>query len=234
MAWKWPTGAAYGAQEVKAYPSALIGNKPGFYNTWTTPGGFNIQLPDGTFDTRHPSGKTHANNFFPIAANGALPTINAAVGGINHLVTPSGAGHLSYDIWLQSSSAQINGFSAPPISHEIMIPLDLWGHYGEYPSHRNPAWYSHDETIQGILFHIYFVRVFSGWTFIVYEPDIAYLPITGTLNLAEFINKLTTMNGPDAIPMASGTEYLVSIELGVEPNVGIGDLEVQNYRVWKP
>ena len=35
-------------------------------------------------------------------------------------------------------------------------------------------------------------------------------------------------------PWAAGTESLVSVELGVEPVEGVGDMKVSNYRVWKP
>jgi hypothetical protein len=54
-------------------------------------------------------------------------------------VTPSGLGHLSFDIWLTDRSAQTSGFGVPPITHEIMIPLDYWGNYGAHPNGREPG-----------------------------------------------------------------------------------------------
>ena len=34
-------------------------------------------------------------------------------------------------------------------------------------------------------------------------------------------------------PWAKGNEYVVSVELGVEPQDGTGDITMFNYRVWK-
>ena len=31
----------------------------------------------------------------------------------------------------------------------------------------------------------------------------------------------------------SGNEYVMSVELGVEAEQGVGDLQVSNYRVWR-
>jgi hypothetical protein len=230
-AWKWPTGTT----EVKAYPSAIFGAKPGYYNSWTTPGGHQIRLLDETYSQVYPSGAT-PGTFLPMAANGSLPTINSSF-SFKHLTTPTGRGQLTYDIWLQSSPQQNNGFGSAPITHEIMIPLDYWGNYGAHNGGRNPAWYSHDVTLNGLLWHVYFVRNFPGgpWTFIVFEPS-APLPanVVHTLNLSAFINHVRTRVDSNGVPWANGTEHLVSVELGVEPVEGVGDIEISNYRVWKP
>ena len=42
MTWKWPTGTT----EVKSYPSLLVGNKPGYANSWIVPGGHGVRLLD--------------------------------------------------------------------------------------------------------------------------------------------------------------------------------------------
>jgi hypothetical protein len=225
-AWKWPVGST----EVKAYPSAIFGAKPGYANPSNTPGGFHILLPDGTYATTAPSGPT-PGTFLPLPANGALPPIRSSF-AYTHLVPPSGRGQLAYDIWLQSSPQQAHGWGAPPISHEIMIPLDYWGNYGAH-GYRNPGWYSHDVVLEGLLWHVYFVRNFAGgWTFIVFEPD---APIGArTLNLSTFVNYITTRVDSNNVPWANGSESLVSVELGVEPVDGIGDIKITNYRVWKP
>jgi hypothetical protein len=224
IAWKWPTGAT----EVKSYPSLLIGNKPGFANSWTTPGGLSIQLLDGTISQVYPSGKT-PGSFFPLPF--PIPPLYSSF-AYTHNSTPTGKGHLSYDIWLQTTPDQASGWGCPPISHEIMIPLDYWGNYGAH-GYRNPGWYVGDATIDGRLFHLYFVANFGcGWKFIVFEPD-APMP-AGILDLSKFLNFLTTrMDTSTATPWASGSEYLVSVELGVEAVEGTGDLSLYNYRVWK-
>ena len=42
--WGWPTGTT----EVKSYMAFLSGNKPGYANSWTVPGGYAVRLLDGT------------------------------------------------------------------------------------------------------------------------------------------------------------------------------------------
>lgn len=121
MAWKWPTGTT----EVKSYPSAVAGNKPGWLNSWTTPGGHAVLLENDTYRSVYPSGPT-PNSFFALAANGNLAPVRASF-DYEHLVTPSGRGHLAFDIWLQDRAEQTHGFSTPPITHEVMIPLTWWG-----------------------------------------------------------------------------------------------------------
>jgi hypothetical protein len=229
--WKWPTGTT----EVKSYPSAVFGAKPGWYSSWTTPGGHQIRLLDETVSQTSPSGAT-PGTFLPMPANGSLPTINSSF-SYKHLTTPTGRGQLTYDLWLQSSPQQANGFGAAPITHEIMIPLDYWGNYGAHNGGRNPGWYSHDVTLNGLLWHVYFVRNFPGgnWTFIVFEPSAPLPPnVVHTLNLSAFVNHIRTRVDSNGVPWANGTEHLVSVELGVEPVEGVGDIEVSNYRVWRP
>jgi len=219
MAWKWPQGTT----EVKSYPSIIKGNKPGYFNTWTGPAGKPILMLNDTYSQIYPSGKT-PGSFFPLQ----LP-IASLKSSFNwkHNTTPTGRGHLAYDIWLQNTPDQINGFRAPPITHEIMIPLNYWGEYGAYP-YRNPGWYQHDVTLEGYLFHVYYAPTFNGaWKFVVFEPDSANAIKPGTLNLATFINYVAKQG------WASGNEYAVSVELGVEPEHGTGDLTIYNYRVWK-
>jgi hypothetical protein len=216
--WKWPTGTT----EVKSYPSAIAGSKPGCANTWITPCGANVVLPDGSTRQVYPSGAT-PNSVFPQQLPIA-PTYSSFAYQQN--VTPTGHGHLSYDIWLQNTPTQCHGFGAcNEITHEIMIPLTYWGGYGSYPG-RNPGWYVKDETIDGRLWHIYYAPNFNGaWKFIVFEPTGDVAP--GTLDLSKFINYVQTAG------WTTGNTWVVSAELGIEPVDGVGDLTVSNYRVWK-
>jgi hypothetical protein len=231
-AWKYPTGTT----EVKAYPSVIAGRKPGYYNTWTVPAGETVRLLDGTNSATYPSGAT-PGTFFPLQM--PIASLKGSF-NYNHLTAPTGHGHLTYDIWLQSTPTQVAGFSAPPISHEIMIPLNYWGGYGAYPTGRNPGWYDHDVTLDGHLFHVYVnkgsdgsvkANFGGGWKFIVFEPDATIAP--GTLNLAAIINYVATRKDVFGTPWANGNEYAVSVELGVEPVDGVGDLQITNYRVFK-
>lgn len=218
MVWKWPTGTT----EVKSYPGAIYGNKPGFYNPWVTPGGNNILLPDGSYSDVYPSGPT-PNSIMPLQLPLAplYSTFN-----YTHLDTPTGRGHLAYDIWLQDTSEQYQGFGTG-ITHEIMIPVNYWGDYGAYPF-RNASWYSHDTTIDGFLFHVYYAPDFNGvWKFIVFEPDSATAIPPGTqLSLHLYVNHVTAQG------WATGNEWCVEPEFGVEPEYGTGDLVVHGYRVF--
>ena len=232
MAWKWPTGTT----EIKSYPSLLVGNKPGYKNDWTTPGGFPVRLLDGSNSQVYPSGKT-PGTIFPLQL--PIASLKSSF-AYKHNETPSGRGHLSYDIWLQDTPDQINGMAASPISHEIMIPLTNWGNYGSHIIGRNSGWYDHDVTIDGKLFHVYVAKgadgglredFYLGWKFIVFQPD---QPIeAGTLDLAKFINYVATRKDALGTPWATGREHAVSVELGIEPVEGTGDLTLYNYRVWK-
>jgi hypothetical protein len=252
-AWKWPTGTT----EVKAYPAALFGAKPGFYNTWRTPGGSEVRLLDESLSQVYPSGPT-PGTFLPMAANGALPPIRSSF-SYKHVTPPTGRGQLTYDIWLQSTSQQTHGHGAAPKTHEIMIPLDYWGGYGQCGD-RNPAWKVMEPdpaqpgstrqkvvTLEGREWCLYMARNFGGgwdeatqtptggWTFVVFEP-MAPLPANTvhTLNLSTFLNYLTTQVDANNVPWANGSEWLMSVELGVEPVDGVGDIEVSDFRVWKP
>jgi hypothetical protein len=232
MAWKWPSCC----NEIKSFPSIISGRKPGWFNTWTKPNGLDVLLPDGSFSQTFPSGAT-PGTFFPLQ----LPIASLKTSlNYQHLFTPNGKGHLAYDMFLQSTPTQVSGFG-PNITHEIIIPLDYWGGYGAHLTGRNPDWYDHDVTIDGLLFHVYAAKDWwdgalrpsfgGGWKFIIFEPDQPIRP--GTLDLAKFINYVTTRRDVLGTPWANGNEHLVSVELGVEAQLGEGDIQVSNYRVWR-
>ncbi|MBW7926326.1 MAG: hypothetical protein H3C59_16585, partial [Burkholderiaceae bacterium] len=231
LAWKWPSCCS----EIKSFPAVISGRKPGYYNTWTKPGGHDVRLLDGSYSQTYPSGAT-PGTFFPLQ----LPIASLkTTANYRHLSTPTGRGHLAYDIFLQGSPTQVNGFGID-VTHEIIIPLDYWGGYGEHGT-RNPGWYDHDVTIDGRLFHVYAGKDSDGalratwgggWKFIVFEPSKPIPPGT-QLDLAKFINYTTTRRDVFGTPWANGNEYAVSVELGVEPQEGVGDIQVSNYRVWR-
>jgi len=220
-AWKVP----HGQNEVKVFPTCIFGAKPGHYSEGATPGGWTVNLPDGSDSTKAPSGET-PGTFLPMQATGSLPPIRADVSYVRK-EQPTGKGQLTFDMWLQAVPQQINGFNASPLTHEIMIPLDNWGGYGTYPDNRNPGWYQHDVELEGFLWHVYMAENFSsgGWTFVVFEPDGHVNNVT--LNLSTFINYVHEQG------WASGSEHLIDIELGVEAIEETGDVQLNNYRVYK-
>lgn len=254
-AWKFPdTPPPCGPesdcyQEIKTYPAAVFGAKPGWANPANMPGGFKVRLWPGNEHSY--AGTRTPGSFLPMKANGSLPPIHSSF-SYRHLVAPEGKGQLTYDIWLQNTPKQCHGFNnCQEITHEIMIPIAYWGGYGKCGS-RNPAWEVKDRkgghkvvSIDGRDWCLYKARHMGGtwdpvkqakaggWTLVVFEPVKPLPPDTvHSLNLAAFINHLAKETDADG-PWAAGTEHLVSVELGAEVQLGVGDMAITNYRVWK-
>jgi len=53
----------------------------------------------------------------------------------------------------------------------------------------------------------------------------------GEIDLAAIINYITTRQDAKGNPWAVGNEYVSSVELGVEPVEGTGDIVVYDYKV---
>ncbi|NUO74088.1 MAG: hypothetical protein HOQ10_15430, partial [Frateuria sp.] len=194
MQWQWPQGDT----EVKGYPAALNGRKPGY-------AGYTTSLLQGAGIA--PSNASATAGLFPLKL--PVTPVKAHV-AFQHNSPPAGQGHLTFDIWLQSNERQDNGWTASSITHEIMIPLDLWGNYGAHntPGGRNPGWYDHDATIAGKLYHVYITKDGdgcsrynfgslsgaygkTGWKLIAFVP--AQLPVpAGEIDLAAIINHVAT------------------------------------------
>jgi hypothetical protein len=236
--WRWPQGTTEG----KGYPAILSGRKPGFHSSGSLVDGRPIRLLDGTLSERAPSGDT-PGTFMPMQL--PIPALTATFAR-SDISPPTGQGQLTFAIWLQSHPGQDHGFGSSSITHEIIIPLDNWGGYGTSPHGRSPGWYDHDAVINGRLYHVYCTQGSdgvlrydfggldgtygrTGWKMIVFQPD---TPVpAGELDLAAFINYLQIRRDAAGAPWAQGNEYLVSVELGVEPVVGSGDIVVYDYKL---
>jgi hypothetical protein len=234
--WRWPEGQT----DVKGFPTIISGKRPG--------GGLGgpAILPDGSIIRS--SGGT-PGTIFPLQLPVKSLKSKFAIKNVN---SPTGRGHLSYDIWLQSAPGQDASKSGSSITHEIMIPLQNWGNYGganSLPNGRNTGWYDHDVTIGGRLYHVYAYKGNdgavlynfgqgnlngtygrTGWKFISFVPDVFPVP-AGELDLAAFINHVATRKDAKGNPWAQGNEYVSSVELGVEPVEGTGDIAVYDFKV---
>jgi hypothetical protein len=236
--WRWPQGTT----EVKSYPAVLSGRKPGYYSSNYLVDGQPVRLLDGSISQKAPAGDT-PGTFMPMRL--PIPALTAKFAR-SDVTAPTGQGQLTFDIWLQSEPGQDQGFTNSSITHEIMIPLYNWGGYGVHPNGRNSAWYDHDAVINGRLYHVYCTKGQdgvlrydfgglnghygrSGWKMIAFQPDVPVPP--GEIDLAAFINYLHTRTDAAGISWAQGNEYLASVELGVEPVVGSGDIVVYDYKV---
>jgi uncharacterized ubiquitin-like protein YukD len=237
--WRWPQGST----EVKSYPAVLSGRKPGLYSSDSWINGHPVRLLDGTTSQTAPTGAT-PGTFMPQQL--PIPALTTKFAR-SDVTPPTGQGQLTYDIWLQSAPGQDHGFVDASITHEIMIPLGNWGNYGAYPDNRPWWWYDHDAVINGRLYHVYCTKGRdgvlrfdfgwldghygrTGWKMIAFVPDVTPVP-PGEIDLAAFINYLQTRTDAAGTPWAQGNEYLASVELGVEPVVGSGDLVIYDYKV---
>lgn len=188
LQWRWPQYNSLGHstdpnvnpnyQEVKAYPSIICGQKPGYYSPdiwpayvaairaadgvvepvpnpsytpsqiaskWVPQGGSVVQIS--------PSGATPGSSPLPLQLPLTSKTLRVR-GKVIHKMAPTGKGHVSLDFFLHAISTQIQTFTHAAITHEIMIPLGNWGGYGQYGT-RNPGWYDHDVTIDGVDYAVY-------------------------------------------------------------------------------
>ena len=247
--WKWPMGG----NEVKSYPGAIFGAKPGWHvpNCPCPNGSAIIQQEDGQPVTTVPTGPT-PGTFLPLQVGARLPEINTSF-AFRHFVPPpantpegqkQGQGHLTFDLWLQNSAKQEHGFdTGRVVSHEIMIPVNFWGNYGKWDK-RPPDWRNYCNCVfeyQGIRFHVLHAEPKSKswnqyWALTIFQPEQPLSEDTvRTFDISAFINFLRSRNKPGtSTPMVAPTDYLVGIEFGVEPIYGVGDTKVWNYRVWKP
>jgi len=241
--WRWPY-ISDSDSAVKAFPSVLSGMKPGFHSSDSWFNGHPVALLDGSFAQVAPTGST-PGTFMPQQ----LPiTALTAKFARSDVTSPTGQGQLTFDIWLQSQPGQDSGGTAnSSVTHEIMIPLGNWGNYGAYPNGRPPQWFDHDAVINEKLYHVYCTKDQygvlaynfgylnghygrAGWKMIAFVPDVTPVP-AGEIDLAAFINYLKTRTDHDGTPWAQGNEYLASVELGVEPIYGTGDLVIYDYKV---
>jgi hypothetical protein len=283
--WKWPefdqSGAkvndnpAYG--EVKGYPCAIYGPPPGLQGPDQYPGWVvAVRAADGVTVPNPPAGApTDVVREWQPKGGSVIRRVPSSCAPGHHLpkrlgmpdgsivadlkwkkTTATGRGHLSFDIWLQETPDQVHGFPNTSITHEIMIPVGNWGTYGRHPNGRNPGWYSHDTTIDGVVYHVYFAGEGysfmngtlsgkyaneekggqrTGWKFIIFQHDGDDHPkgADGNIHLdfSKFFAHMQTRKAKDGKPFVRGTEYCTNVQLGVEMVYGNGDLTIYDFNV---
>lgn len=186
--WRWPFNDQNGVEiagnsnypEIKCFPAIIYGEKPGYYGPDMWPAwDFAVRLPDGaTVATPTPEWTPQPikDAWEPLGGSVSTTTPSGSTGGnlpqqlpLNELwsnfrysfnSTPTGIGHLSFDIWLQETETQIEGFTSSSITHEIMVPIHVWGNYGAThteggPWSKDPTNYSHDVAIGGTVYKVY-------------------------------------------------------------------------------
>lgn len=149
-----------------------------------------------------------------------LGDIQAATVSLDYESYHTGAGNLSFDIWL-ADTANPDKFSAPPITHEIMIWLDSYG--GMQPSFDAKG----TVAIDGLDYEVFEgeqVGKGKGWRYIAFKRT---SPQAGSarLNLRSFFTYLKSHG------MISGNEFVASVELGNEIVRGAGETWINSYSV---
>jgi hypothetical protein len=281
--WKWPEFNQQGQKidgngaysEVKGYPGIIYGAAPGFSGPDQWPAWmYAVRAPDGVTVPTAPSGAPQdvSKNWQPLGGSvirrvpsGQAPgatlvpkRLGMAPGSIVgdfkwKKANASGKGHLSWDIWLQETVDQGFGFPNASVTHEIMIPMGNWGTYGRHPNGRAPQWYSHDTTIDGVVYHVYFAGagysfgglagkfrneetggMRTGWKFIVFQHDGDNHPVGPDGNIHLDFPKFfahAAASKWNGVPMVRGTEYCTNIQIGVEMVYGAGDLTIYDFNI---
>lgn len=187
---------------------------------------------------------------FSADAGAKLPRLVSDVSGLttrytNASVSTSGLGHLAYDLWTSNSP---NALGRANRLAEIMLPEIPFAGYGvpNYPdaagagragqqaAGRNPNGYQGRETIGGTAYDVYFFPANSpytglAWKFIVFEPVVFGGTGGATRNWKPIIDFMVGKG------WVSSSDYLNSVELGVEPvstpGGTFGDVTVRGFKI---
>jgi hypothetical protein len=125
---------------------------------------------------------------------------------------------MAFDIWL-TDTQNPSTWGVPPITQEIMIWLDYYGWM------RPGGTWLEQTSIDGVPYNVYVGENFGdGWRYIAFVRAKLQLG-AGSLNLVSF---LTYIQGKG---LATGEEYLASIELGNEVVSGAGETILHQYAV---
>jgi hypothetical protein len=133
--------------------------------------------------------------------------------------THTGSGNIAFDIWL-TDTQNPSTWGVPPITQEIMIWLDSFG--GMRPG---GTWIE-QASIDGTSYNIYVGENFGqGWRYIAFARAKSQLGV-GMLNLVSFLSYI------QAKSLATGDEYIASIELGNEVVSGVGETNLKKYVIY--
>ena len=152
----------------------------------------------------------------------ALPILVSNIGRltVSYEVTSlySGSGNTSFDLWLTNTPDPAT-FGAPPITREIMIWIDHQGALAPGGSFEERV------SLNGSTYAVFVAPKWgAGWEYVAFisqEPQLG----SGTLDLGGI---LTYMQEKD---LATGAEYLASIEFGNEIATGSGETTLKSYSV---
>jgi len=182
--------------------------------TWNWPGsGDNVKAyPEIIFGQKPGSVSTTAD------LPRKISSLNEVIIDYDVASTHTGSGNIAFDIWL-TDIQNPSTWGVPPITQEIMIWLDYFG--GMRPGGTRIE----QATIDGIPYNIYVGENFGqGWRYIAFVRAKTQLG-SGTLNLVSFLAYI------QAKGLATGDEYVASIEFGTEVVSGVGETILKKYRI---
>jgi hypothetical protein len=142
--------------------------------------------------------------------------IEAATVSYNVSSTHSGSGNLILHMWLTNTQNPTT-WGAPPITHEIIIALDVYGDMQPAVPWRKQV------RIDEISYDLFMGDNFGmGWRFIFFTR-MPYQQGSGNLNLENFFFILQKEG------FITGNEYLASISIGNEVVSGVGETNLKDY-----
>lgn len=131
----------------------------------------------------------------------------------------AGTGNLAIDIWLTSQPAPTQ-FAVPPISHEVMIWLDVHGPMYAGGTERDTV------TINGIPYRVFVGEQFGmGWRYIAFKPENTPLKPAATLEVLPYLQYLESKQ------WLTPTAYVSAINLGNEIISGSGQTQLNHFSV---
>lgn len=133
-------------------------------------------------------------------------------------VNREGSGNMAVDMWLTNIPSPTR-FAAPPITHEVMIWLEVYGKMW-------PGGTLVDETTLGTTrYKVYVGEQFGlGWRYVAFVPQGPMQP-TAQMDLLAFFDYLKAKR------LVSGQEYLAAVNLGNEVISGRGDTQLTRFAV---
>jgi hypothetical protein len=147
-----------------------------------------------------------------------LSSIRVATVSYDVSSTHTGSGNTAFDIWL-TSTGNPSAFSAPPITHELMIWLESYG------GMRPDGTLIEQIAIDGSLYNVFVAEnIGHGWRYIAFVRPTPQLG-AGTIDLVTFLSYVRSKG------LATGDEYLASIEFGNEVIRGAGETRLNAYAV---